>query len=382
MPLRRSLRPALIGLALVAVGALAGQQDDRATANATNWGPRDPWYRPYAASSIWNTPIGSGAVYVPSGYPVMTANAVDPVHLVRAAASDPVRQVREPYRWLDRCNPAARPTGLSIRLPDGFVIGDARRLPDGTWVTPNNAGVVLDPDGRTVRSFTLMCRDSRGGPLYANHRGESATTDLYGDGRLGLHGASRMSILGGAIRPGELTSGRPIAHALDLVLYTKYAAITADGCFRWPAAGCDGYASPGHPDNDGRYRGTVPDLQIGSLLALPPEVTYADLGVTTPVGRLLFDAMQDFGGYWTEDSASERNYLVIDSSATADIDAFARPATKAEFGRIIAAARVVANNGPDTIGGGGTPRAPVHVDEFDTGVAEVRSTATRLGAGR
>jgi hypothetical protein len=93
------------------------------------------------------------------------------------------------------------------------------------------------------------------------------------------------------------------------------------------------------------------------LLAIPPWMTASSLGVSTPVGLKLFAAMQDYGGYVTDDSAWATNYISVDQAA---IGTFAwGGAEEAEMKRIIEAAHVVVNNGPTSVGGGGTPRQPL-----------------------
>ena len=349
---------ALVAVATVLVIAGGGA----ASSAEQTWGPRDPWLRPYDANSIWNTPIGSNAKFVPTGYPRYERGGADPAHLVRTTWSDPMVPTRQPHHWRDRCNAAAPQTG-EIRLPRDFFVPDAVQGPNGSWKTPNDNGVVLDPDGRTLRSISTSCRDRLDGPL---HAWTAHTTDLYGDGRKGSHGASQMSVLGGAIRDGELTGDLPIAHALSLVLYTKTAYMQGNDrstCYRWPASGCDAYAGRA---GDPRYSGNNPDFRIGALLAIPSNISCDSLGLESPEGAKLCWTMQHYGGYWTEDSAWEANYVVVEEH-TEDRQRFSRDPVRRDLGRVIAAAQVVSNNSPDNIGGGGAPLAPRHVNSWTVG---------------
>jgi hypothetical protein len=311
---------------------------------------RDPWFRPFASTSIWNMPIGSGAVYVDAGLPSAGTMTIDEVILRRLSASDPSRPLLQTGSWQQRCTGSV-PTGTSLPIPDSFIVPDAYQRPDGGWTTPNNVAAFLMPDGRTVVNTNGVARCTPGGPIFGWQTGNPAKdrTDLYGDGRLGSHGASHLSGLGGAIRPGELSGGAPLQHALDLLVWGKHLAWAGDG-YRWPAAAADSYASSS-------YLGANPELQMGSLLAIPPGTTPEQLGITSDVGRRLFAAMQDYGGYVTDEAGWDAHYFTVDQAA---VGTFAwGPAEKADMNRIMDAAHVVANNSPTSIGGGGSPRQPL-----------------------
>ncbi len=310
---------------------------------------RDPWLRPFSSDSIWNTPIGSEAVYVHAELPHTDRHALEHSTLMRTDPSDPERAVLRTGSWRDRCS-GTEDSGRTLHLPDGWappMVTDS--------ATPNNPGVFLLPDGRTMYNLGAMGRCSGSGPLYAQWPGDeaAAVTDLYGDGRLGAHGGSNLNQLGGAIRPDELTGDQPIRHALDLLVWSEHLAWggSKSNSYRWPATTSDSYAAAD------TYRGDVPDLQMGSLLALPPDVTADQLGIETAVGRRLFQALQDYGAYVTDDSAWDATYLGVDSAA---IGTFPwGDAERADMARMVTALHVVANNGPDSVGGGGQPRVPL-----------------------
>jgi hypothetical protein len=307
---------------------------------------RDPWFRPFRSDSMWNTPIGSGAEYVPAELPSQPRQLLDRVLLVRTDASDPVRPLIEPRNWDDRCA-GTNPTGIGLHVPDDWLVSDAR---PGEW-TPNYVAAFLQPDGRTIVNTNAVARCEEAGPVYGYWTGndEIDITDLYGDGRLGSHGASRLSGLGGAIRPGELSGDVEIRHALDVLVPAEYLWFDGeDTCYRWPARDCDSYA-----DWD-TYTGWVPDLRMGSLLALEPDLEPDDLGIRTEVGERLFTAFQDYGAYVTDDSNWDAFYLSVDDAAVDTFDW--GDDEQADFDAIMVAASVVANNDPDNVGGGGTPR--------------------------
>jgi hypothetical protein len=316
---------------------------------------RDPWLRPFASTSIWNTPLGSDAEYVDADIPEASRALLDEAILLRLSADDPERPLLIPGSWDHRCSGDER-TGVTLNIPDDLLIEDAR---DGK--TPNHSAAFLLPDGRTLLNTNAVARCERGGPIFGwqTNVPEVDQTDLYGDGRLGAHGGSRLSALGGAIRPGELTGDAPIRHVLDVLVWSEYLHWDGDG-YRWPAERADSYA-------EDRYSGSNPDVQMGALLAIPPSVRASDLGLDTAVGRKLFAAMQDYGGYVTDDAGWDAVYLGVDSSAVGTFDW--GDEEEEDLIAILAAADVVANNGPDSIGGGGEPRRPL-LPELTAAAAE------------
>jgi hypothetical protein len=207
-------------------------------------------------------------------------------------------------------------------------------------------------------NFNVTARCVPGGPLYGSWFGES---DIYGDGIRGGHGGSAMSSIGGSIRKGELLNNQPIRHALKIDLWGEwlhYNPSSPTPGFRWPAA----LADSGAPN---QYKGSNPALVMGSLLAIPPNVTEQSLGLTTKTGKKIFKAMQDYGAYVVDDSGWDYNYLCIEQSAQVEYETTTGrsidkdTAFQADFAKIIGAVKVVNNNGWETIGGGGTPRQPL-----------------------
>lgn len=318
---------------------------------------RDPWVRPFAHDSIWNTPIGSNAKYVDAGFPYTGKSQLDKTYFLKLKSSDPLRDYVITGGWRDRCSGTVK-TGIQLNLPNGFLIPDAHQNANGSWSTPNNGWEFLLPDGKTVISSGGGARCSGSGPIFGH--GGKTTFNIYGDGINGGHGGSGLTRLGGAIRGTDMSSNEPIRHALDLVLYSKYFYSdnkqTKASTFRWPASKSDGYAL--NTSKTDRYVGTNPETRMGSLLALKPSLKPADLNITTKEGVKLFHAMQDWGGYITDDSAWDANTITVASDAVGTFTWDTRQ--KEEFGRIIDAASVVANNGPNSIGGGGTPRVKGH----------------------
>ena len=196
---------------------------------------RDPFLHPFSSDSIWNTAIGSSAVFAPAniynesaphdrGPPTNFHNDQD--WIIRASPSDPLT------RWI---NDAGQFPGMCTAQPSkGRAPAPPIRFPAAlvTDCTPNNnAAAVLMPDGKTVFQFQPLYRPNASGPIIGwYHAGapqdfpwEIAVTS--GDkpvlqSALGSHGGSGLSGIGGTIRLGELLPGGSIDHALKLELWT------------------------------------------------------------------------------------------------------------------------------------------------------------------
>jgi hypothetical protein len=95
-------------------------------------------------------------------------------------------------------------------------------------------------------------------------------------------------------------SAPPISHALKLELdgdYYFYGG-SRETCHRWPADTCDGSAPT-------RYTGKDPNVQPGSLLAVPPSVAAA-MTLTSEPARRILHALTEYGGYLCDNTAGNR----------------------------------------------------------------------------
>lgn len=88
--------------------------------------------------------------------------------------------------------------------------------------------------------------------------------------------------------------------------YTNYSA--AHGGFRWPAVNADvGYDDSGSPNY---YGGSNPNVQEGSLLALPRSISPSSF--SNPTMAKLAAAMQDYGVYTVDTTATGHyNYSTL-----------------------------------------------------------------------
>src|SRR4051794_2907347 len=345
------------GAALLGSGVAAASPPSQSAATEG----RDPLLWPFARTSIWNTPIGSTARYVPARIR-STGVGVDVDWFVVTRRRDPAVPVHMPATFGEgRCrgtgdqqqappHPEAR---RKQHLPRSFVLPDAITN-GGISSTPHSSSAFLQPDRRTIVSYNVTARCRPGGPLYGQWFGE---TSLYGDGIAGGHGGSGMSSIGGSIRTGELTGRTPIRHALKLDVWGRYLFYdAATGGKRWPALLADGGAAQ-------QYAGSVTALRMGTLLALPPSATAAMLGVRSAAGRKVLAALRDYGGYVVDDSGLDAVDLCLEHQATVDFrkrtghEIEADAGLRADMARMVQALAVVDDNSAATVGGHGPRRA-------------------------
>ena len=190
-------------------------------------------------------PIGSGATYVPAEIGSTGGITVDEEYWLVTDTSMPLRPFYTNATFgPGRCETATYQ--FDIRIPDGFVVGDA-----SFGNTPNAVAAILLPDGRTIEQMNPISRCEAGGPLVAGWR--AATVDIYGPGTLGGHGGSHLSSIGGSLRLGELTGSTPIRHALKVNLYGHRFLSQAQNGYRWPATAADELAL-GDPGDSGLIR--------------------------------------------------------------------------------------------------------------------------------
>lgn len=257
---------------------------------------RDPISWPFSTSSIWNMPLGKGAVLTPALLPPVDGPVVtsDENILILTPSAPLVDVFASDAEWdarRSRCGEAQTNNVLyQVPIPPEF-----RTDPGFEGDTPNHPGAVLMADGRTVRQTQPLHRCPAG---FAVTKYDYDSVDLFSDGRLGAHGGSGLSSIGGAIRVGELKPGGAIRHALKFELNAAallaFTAADPTPGYRWPADRADGYAPT-------KYRGQNPLLEMGTLLALPD--TFDVESLSTEPARILGRALRDYGAYIVDDTA-------------------------------------------------------------------------------
>ncbi|MFZ0180685.1 MAG: carboxypeptidase-like regulatory domain-containing protein [Candidatus Dormiibacterota bacterium] len=336
---------------------------------------RDPFLQPFTSASIWNTPIGSGAVYAPANLiAAQTKTLVSDQHIIVMTPSAPPTNVYEntagPHGSQGQRCDATGAFLTTVPIPADFVVPSTGQ---------NDPLTAVAPDGQTLIQGEPFARCTAGGPGTLDFF-DKVNSDLFSDGLAGWDGGSHLSALGGAIRLGELVPGGVITHALqiDVDAANLYPGDASTLCNDWPATKCDKNSST-------LYTGTNANLRMGSLLALPSTLDLSTLNLMTPAGMILAKAFQDYGAYIANTNGIRSvNNIVTELSPSGSIlpttsNGFPDPGEfqtvwgfpfetasvngtdpwSQDIATIFAHLDIVTNNGPTSIGGGGTPLAPL-----------------------
>lgn len=331
---------------------------------------RDPLQWPFAATSIWNTPIGRHAVYVAANLSDHPGNdewapmpQIDAERIVLKPSAPLTPLYRSDAGWsgADRCKPGRR---LLARVP----IPASYTVPNDM---SNSAAVFLGADGQTLFQTQPLARCTEKGAATALLMFPGV--DLYGEGRSGSHGGSRLSALGGSLRLGELRPGTAIRHALKINLYGREAFAPCSRptqCFRWPAQSADNNAvityGADNPNDDAVVR-------MGALLAIPADRDLAALGLETVPARMLAWTLQNYGAYVVDDTGGAAFAIAAEDGPDGALSEQFRNDWGFEFEqrvrdqtpwvrdmqRLLRALHVVLNNGPRSVGGGGPRLQPL-----------------------
>lgn len=333
---------------------------------------RDPLLWPFAATSIWNTPIGSGAKYVDAKLekPVEGTITVDE-DLIVMTPDAPLLEVYESNAQWDRTKDRCLKTG---KLIGTFPIPSTFEVSAQNWdgKTPNAGIAILMPDKKTIiqgQPFAF-CPANGYATMLKKFKYENT---IYGDGTYGAHGGSKLSAIGGTLRNHELTpTSGPIRHALKINLCgakNLYYDSVSRG-FRWPAISSDSYAAKKY----GTLRKTMPvkECRMGALLAIPASMNIRKMGFETKPGLMLAKAFQDFGAYVVDDSNWDVFAIETEWGTTGrfteefkknwgfDFIVYKESTPwSRDIQKIYSALHVVDNNAMETIGGGGKPRTPL-----------------------
>jgi hypothetical protein len=190
----------------------------------------------------------------------------------------------------------------------------------------------------------------------------------------------------GELRPGQ----KGMRHALKLNVFAAEALYNcspptdpnlpdqARDCHRWPAQTADS----GSLDRYGSLTNNQNvEMKMGALLAIPASVDLNSLGLQTEPGKQIAWTLQNYGGYIVDDTGAPGFFFSTEYSPAGRktdefqldygygfqqkiIDASRYPSLPGsrwlqDMQQIIRALNVVSNNGPTSIGGGGTPLQPL-----------------------
>jgi len=326
-------------MAILASGASVGRC-------AEAGGTRDPALWPFAVTSPWNMPIGSNAQYGdisspkfdPAGgggincgwwsHPIFITTAHDPMTTVYLHPPAFMHMEEKPLITM-RVPADARPDPKSdahlhiIDETHSFVV--------------EMIGAVKDSKGKITATWWGTKNDLRDAGVYDPPHGVRA----YGG-----------SAIGGLIRRGELTHG--IHHALAGAIDPK--AHNRKGpngkAYVWPASCADG-------DADTAY-GASGNLLMGTLLALPPSVDLGKLGLSGP-DMAIARAMQEYGVYIVDSGGCNLQLFAEPKAAdeVAQIKIESRGQSYCSLRKLVPLLKIVTNNTPQSVGGGGKPCAPL-----------------------
>lgn len=328
---------------------------------------RDARTRPFLSTSIWNTAIGSNAIFHYPGifrlpYPFPDSFFADTEYFIVTSENDPWTPWYNQGWWN---NPSGE---AHCNVTGKFV--DNIRFPFNVTIRAfgnNNVAAFLLPDNHSIINTHPVYRCTPGSPVLSLlERGIEGNDDIvYGNGTWGAYGGSGLSSIGGTIRLGELLpDSPPIQHALKMQLFAKDYYYDQRPGFIWPALRCDGYAF--NPNDSYRYGGQDKYLSPGSLFAIPSNST---VNLTTVPAKKLLSALQNYGAYLVADTYRNRGTFnaehgVLDEFQAAYGYAFDTVSTGpgaawfADLVNLFQALHIVINNSENTIGGGGIPLQP------------------------
>jgi len=344
------------------------------TFSATPARDADSW--PFTYDSVWNIPIASTATYAAAG---ITSN-----DLTETLATSDYDSTNPSFPVVPLSNAnttAGTPTNeygnpqniepVNVYSDPGTTAGDL--VPGGEW---NTCSAWLGTDGKTVYQGQTTEINADGDPIFGGTAiNRWGTVQIEGEGVTGCHGGSGLSGLGGTLTLADLSQSGPITHALKVALDGVLNYSDANGGFRWPAVNADlGYNVPG---NGNYYGGTNPNVQEGSLLALPPSISPSSF--SNPIVQKIATAMQDYGAYIVDTTATGTydnssvitNYnaaqpLVNDVCTSGCSNTSAFPS---QLNTLLTELEVVTNNTSSTPGGGaiGASRCAPYAPEFTDG---------------
>ena len=315
---------------------------------------QDIFLNPFNKDSAHHRPIGSDAQYAADDHPAtldwlqadsFNINVGSPwgVSVAEVSTSGAITMIEAKAVGADSVS------GLPVTIPmpeKGF------ETKVGLNSTGNTDGVAVIYDRSTGRSHQLRQYNWNNGRPSA---GQYKTWDIKGLGhgtrmgdRLGTS-ASGVAALFGILRGHEInTPGHKIQHALQMVLPRKGRCnIMLSRQIQLPAVSRDSSA--------GRANENTGNIPYGALLALPPSVNIASLGLSEP-GRRLAEAIQDYGIYAVDGGGCQNGAIRTDQH----VDPKTLATLKRDAPKIYRHIRMVLNN--DVLGsptaGGGAPRAP------------------------
>ncbi|HET6609736.1 MAG TPA: hypothetical protein VFG62_23905, partial [Rhodopila sp.] len=316
-------------------------------------GTRDASQIPFASDSIFNLPLGTGATWASNaqlagaGVYINTPLSGYNENIYTGTASDPLVTIT------DNGSVDGKPETFQVHIPAGAVAaagGDATFSVDDTTT-------------HTWYSF--------GG---FNWTGSTTATVNQGSGESdygsGLQVANSNWDEGvGTLRESDLQAGsidhmlRMEAPTTMLMSYTSSAYQLAP--YAWPQTQEDGFAVNG---NGGpAYSGTIP---YGVTIGIPDNAVEPAAVAANAGANMLWHALQNHGAM-IRDSGGSGNNVIFQSDQNVNGSDPLILSMEQYGAQIMAQAKILTNQGPNSINGGGTP-----VTALDANPSDMPATAT------
>jgi hypothetical protein len=303
-------------------------------------GSRDPTIQPLRSYNIWNTAIGSGAVWSKADDPdtqaiISSASGATinsgcwSVPIYVAKSSDPVGFF-------------AAPTNNVMPISSGYYT----QLPaDVQPACGTDAHISLyDATRRYIQEF-LGCS-----PISVPAPGYQCYDNLQTDVCEGQNPTGTFtSWTPGLIRVPEIQRGL-IPHMLAYAMPTTMTKPPAKWWqVGWPEFQIDECAPT-------CYSGVVPP---GSTIGIPSTVDISALGLT-PSGLALATALQNYGAIQRGTGGSSRQGIILYAEQAAEMKTPAQlAAMRSDFAKIQPLLRIMRNQASDNVNGGGRPLKPM-----------------------
>ena len=307
-------------------------------------GARDGTLQPMSSWSIWNTAIGSGAQWSnPADADTVSINTATgvinsslwsvPVYI--GQSTDSVQT----FHTTDRTFAAAG--DLSAHMPAGMVVAPPVSGGDHTLALYDATNPRWQFSG-----FGCAVTASPGEPGVSC--GRSQIFDMCN----GFNNATGQGSgqIPGLMRSWEITLGS-IKHMLLMALATNLVApvLTPWTGLAWPAW---------ESDYNGAFGAYTGNVLYGSTIGIPSTVDVTTLGLTAS-GLALAHALQDYGGMVQVTGGQPSPNITLYAEQDTSKDSSQLSAMSSDWtSKIVPLLRIMRNQGPTSINGGGSPRQP------------------------
>jgi hypothetical protein len=305
---------------------------------------------PFSATSIWNTPIGTGATYqAKSGlestmisnqnaggnskaYPWIGSEAFG---IYQATESDPVAV----WNYSSRAGTLPWPFNESYTRQIKINTPSNIKFLGGT----DQHAVIIMPDKEHALE---MWKGSYNATTKQYSADYLIYTDLTGSGISSLDGISEGirgfggSLVGGLVRKAELDNFQ-INHAIAMALSQtqQKAGLTMYDQKVWPAS----FTDNGGANN---YSGAIP---VGALFAIPRTTSISSMGLLTNEGKALARALKYYGGYNVETATNTTVLAYLEAGCTSTQVSNLQSDKRTILKHLV----MVTNNSETSVGGSG-----------------------------